>query len=322
MVSLARPTACALVALTLGLAACEPPPPDPIGAGPVPVPRLFAPGTISTEYEDEVAITFSPDAREAYFTRGGGGRRSPPRMIYVSRFVGGAWTRAEPAPFSHFGDETPFLTADGARLLFSSQRSMPGWAPARENANLWVVERTPGGWSEAVPLPGTVNRPRVEEGRGVPPMSEAGPVLLADGTILYSTNQDTEWGSDLYMAESRDGSFVHARPLLINSTGSESHPALSPDGRFLIFQGIREIGAPGEEDLYVSESTGYGWGEPRVLPEPINGPTGDGYPSFSPDGRWFFFASERGPGGSWSIYYMETAALGRAIETGAADTQD
>jgi Tol biopolymer transport system component len=38
-------------------------------------------------------------------------------------------------------------------------------------------------------------------------------------------------------------------------------------------------------------------------------------PSFSPDGRYFFFASERGPGRSWSIYYMymETGALGLGI---------
>lgn len=280
------------------------------------MPELFAPGAVSTDYEDEFAITFSPDAREAYFTRGGGGRGAPPRMIHVSRFEEGRWTRAEPAPFSEPGDETPFVTRDGARLLFSSSRSMPGWGPVRANANLWWVERTEDGWSEPTPVPGAVNRPRLEEGRGAPSWSEAGPVLLADGTLLYGTNEDVQFGDDLYAATERDGAWVDPRPLHLNSSGAEAHPALSPDGRFLFFHAVREYDAPGEEDLYVSERAGPEWGPPRALPEPINGPAGDGYPSFSPDGRWFFFASERGAGGSWSIYYVETSALGLGIEAG------
>jgi dipeptidyl aminopeptidase/acylaminoacyl peptidase len=153
-------------------------------------------------------------------------------------------------------------------------------------------------------------------------MSEAGPVLLADGTLLYSTYQDADWGNDLYMAQASERGFVDPRPLLINSPGSESHPALSPDGRFLIFHGMREMDAYGEEDLYVSERTEIGWGEPRLLPQPINSPTGDAYPSFSPDGRRFFFASERGLGGSWSIYYVDTAALGLEDESGAMGSPD
>jgi len=311
----------ALILGVVALAACEPPV-DPIGRGPVVVPELFARGAGSTEYEDEFAITFSPDAREAYFTRGGGGRASPPPMIYVSRFEEGAWTRAEPAPFSRPGDQTPFLTADGRRFLFSSRRSVPGQDPGLANANLWMTEGAEGSWSEPVPLPGAVNRPRLDESRGAPPMSEDGPVLLTDGTLLSSTNEDPEWGSDLYAARMRNEGFVDVRPLLINSSGSENHPALSPDGRFLFFQGIRDVDAPGEEDLYVAERTDYGWGVPRLLAEPINSSAGDGYPSFSADGRWFFFASDRGPGGSWSIYYMETSALGLQVETRGAAVDD
>ena len=308
----ATPSGPALLTLAaaLALVACERPA-DPFGTEAVPTPRLFAPDAISTPYEDEFAITFAPDAREAYFTRGGGGRGSPPARIHVSRFTGGAWTDAEIAPFSDSWDETPFLTGDGRQLLFSSRRPVPGWGPTRANANLWMVERgEDGGWSDPRPVPGHVNRPRAGEGRGAPEQSEAGPVLLPGGTLLYWTDAEDEWGEDLYMAV-RDGDmFVDPRPLLLNSPGSETHPALSPDGRWLIFQAVRDIDAVGEEDLYVAESTEHGWGPPRLLPEPINSPDGDGYPSFSPDGRWFFFASERARDATWSIYYMETEALG------------
>lgn len=299
----------ALTVAALALAACEPPE-DPIGTGPVLTPQIFAPGVVSTPYEDETSITFGSGAREAYFTRGGGGRGSPPRRIYVTRFQDGAWTAAEVAPFSSDGDETPFLTADGSRLLFSSRRDLPGHGLAWRNANLWMVERTETGWSEPVPLPGAVNQPRLDDERGTPDRSEAGPVLLADGTLLYWTDEEADWGEDIYAA-SRDGeAWVDPRPLLLNSPGSESHPAVSPDGRHLIFQAFREIDAVGEEDLYVAERTEHGWTTPRPLPPPINSPDGDGYPSFSPDGRWFFFASERARDGTWSIYYMETRGLG------------
>jgi Tol biopolymer transport system component len=37
----------------------------------------------------------------------------------------------------------------------------------------------------------------------------------------------------------------------------------------------------------------------------------DGYPSFSPDGRWLLFASERGEDRSWSIYYVGVEAMAR-----------
>jgi hypothetical protein len=99
---------------------------------------------------------------------------------------------------------------------------------------------------------------------------------------------DSEWGSDLYVADpDSSGAYVNARPLLINTYGDESNPAMSPDGRYLIFQGYRNADAFGGQDLYASEQTDYGWSDPWLLPKPINSEQNDSYPSFSPDGRFF-----------------------------------
>jgi len=301
------PSLCVGLASLL-LSACEPPPPTPFGTDSVTEPVPFAPERAPTGMS-EYGITFSPDGTEAYYARQGGGRRGRPQIM-VSRFVDGVWTPGEPAPFSTGWEEAPFLTRDGSRLFFSSRRDVPGQEYARGNNNLWVVERSQeGAWGTPTPVEGDVNKPRPDDD-DAPAMSESGPVLLPGGELLYSTTEDFEWGADLYVAEQVDGAFVNPRPLSLNTRGAETSPAVSPDGRFLVFQAFRELSATGEQDLYVSERAGPRWSTPRLLPEPINSGASDGYPSFSPDGRYFFFASDRrAPGSSWSIYYVETSAL-------------
>ena len=272
-------------------------------------PQLFAPDVVSTD-QREYGISFTPDGREAYFTRRS---RRGPAQIFVTTFDDGSWSQPELAPFSSEQDEAPFITADGSRMLFSSRRPVQGsWD---RSDNIWVMDRlsSPEGdrWGEPTPLQGIVNQPRSETD-GYTTGAELGPSLLANGSLLYWTRVDAEWRSDLYIAEpDASGAFTNARPLRINSYGDESNPAMSPDGRYLIFQGYRDPGAYGEQDLYVSERTEYGWSDPMLLPEPINSARNDGYPSFSPDGRLFFFASDReSRGGYYDIYYVEYEALG------------
>jgi len=303
-----------LAAACVASGACDAPP-APFGSTPVPVPVLFAP-ELATPGTSVYGITFTPDGTEAYFARQGGGRRGRPQ-IYVARFVDGRWSRPEPAPFSTGWEESPLLTPDGRRLLFSSRRDVPGWGDVPGSNNLWIVERTEtGAWGSPRPLAGDVNQPRADED-DAPPEGEGGPALLPSGELLYWTTASNEWGADLYVAEEEDGRFVDPRPLRLNSTGAETNPAVSPDGRVLVFQAFRDVDAVGEQDLYVAQRTEFGWSAPRLLPEPINSPASDGYPSFSPDGRLFFFASDRRqPGGGWAIYYVGSSALGIAAGDG------
>jgi Tol biopolymer transport system component len=265
-------------------------------------PRVFAPGVISTPAR-EYGITFTPDGREAYFTRRA---RRGSSLIYVSRFVEGSWTEAEPASFSVERDQTPFVTADGARLFFSSHR--PNTRSFDRSEDIWVSNRTEDGWATPLPIDGLVNQPRSEIG-DFTTGTEVGPVLLLGGSLLYSTRADPDWGSDLYVADpDGNGAYIDPRPLRINSYGDESSPTMSPDGRHLIFQAYRGANAFGEQDLYASERTEHGWSEPWLLPEPVNSVRNDGYPSFSPDGRLFFFSSDRGEG-FYDIYVVEVEAL-------------
>jgi Tol biopolymer transport system component len=288
--------------------ACDQGPQRPVATELAAEPVLFAPGPISSQGYDEYAVAFSADGSEVYFTRSSGGRRGRPRIL-VSRAEDGAWTEPEEVAFSTGWEEAPYLTRDGNRLLYSSRRDVPGWGPVRGNANLWMVDRTEdGGWSAPVPVSGDVNRPRVD-GDGAPGRNETGPVVLSDGTLLYSTEEEPERGSDIYAADRvADGRWTGARPMLLNTSGDEAHPTISPDGRYLVFQGFRDVFATGD-DLFVSERTEYGWSEPEPLPEPINGPGDEGWPRFSPDGSLLFFSSDRG-GRRMSIWYVRVEAAG------------
>jgi Tol biopolymer transport system component len=271
----------------------------------IPEPAIFAEGIISSADRD-YGITFTPDGREAYFTRRS--RRGPSR-IYVVHFTDDSWTQPALAGFSMDRDESPFLSRDGSTMLFTSRRPAPGTMDRSEN--IWIAERRGGGWTEPVLLPGAVNRPRVEM-HGFSTGSERSPALLESGSLLYSTRTTLDWGSDLYVAEpGPDGTFEDPRPLRINSYGDESNPAMSPDGRYLVFQRYGTPDAMGEQDLYVSERTAYGWSDPRPLPAPINSVLSDGWPSFSPNGRHFFFASDRARGrGYYDVYRVDIEALG------------
>lgn len=272
---------------------------------PVPTPQVFASGIVSDGLRD-YGITFTPDGREAYFTRRA---RRGPSLIFVSTYSDeSGWGEPSPAGFAIEGDEAPFISRDGTQLLFSSRRPLPG--SFDRSANIWTMTREGDSWSTPVPLPGAVNRPTPDD-EDDPTGYDTAPFLLDPGTLLYATRADPDFGLDVFVAHrGSQGDFEDPRPLRLNSTGDETNPVISPDGRHLLFQGYRDAHAIGDQDLYVARRNDFGWDPPVVLPPPFNSPRNDGYPSFSPDGRLFFFASDRDTqGGYYDIWYVEAAAL-------------
>lgn len=79
----------------------------------------------------------------------------------------------------------------------------------------------------------------------------------------------------------------------VNSAAQELTPAFTPDGQSLYFLSNRPGGAGGD-DLWVSQRQPDGsWGEPLNLGSPINTAASEAAPSFSRDGHWMYFASNR-----------------------------
>jgi len=249
-------------------------------------PVMFAPGLVSTGlYERDAAVT--PDGGEVYFTIMGGFS-----VIVGCRRVGDRWVGPEVAPFSGgpvVMDAEPALSPDGQRLFFLSTRPKdgstprPGWV----NQDIWVVDRTPQGWSEPRNLGEPVNS--ADE--------EFYPSLTRGGSIYFTRSREGGKVSEVWRARWDGSRFAQAERLsdTINGAGPVFNAAVSPDERMLVFCAGERKGNLGGSDYWISfRGADGGWSEPKNLGAPFNGPGLQAIaPSFSTDGKYFFFATNR-----------------------------
>ena len=152
---------------------------------PLSEPTIFAEGIISTgDFDSHPA--FTPDGKTLYFVR------STPNFnlwtILVSRFERGKWRTPAIAPFSgQYSDADPFITSDGSRFYFISNRPVVG--KSTPDLDIWVMEKTAAGWSE----PKNVGAPINSSG------SEWYPTAAANGTIYFGSDREGGKGrTDLY----------------------------------------------------------------------------------------------------------------------------
>lgn len=252
--------------------------------------------------------SLAPDGRTLVFARSAPGFRHP--VIHVARLVAGRWTTPVPVPFTdpRWGDSDPTLTPDGRTLYFISDRPADGPAgrdSTRRDLDVWRVRREPTRDGERWGTPERLG-PEVNTRN-----QELGP-SWRDGVLYFaSARRAGVGGLDLWAARDLgDGRFAPAEPFggALNTPASESDPELSPDGRTLLFWSDR-AGGTGSADLYASRRGADGaWSPPVALRGAANSAWFDFTPSFSPDGRWLYFASDRPIGAD-------------AREAGAADAR-
>lgn len=141
----------------------------------------------------------------------------------------------------------------------------------------------------------------------------AHPSLSKDGKRLYfSSNKPGGYGGmDLYVSEweaGRWGMPINLGPDL-NTEGNEIFPFISPDGR-LYFASNSHVGLGGL-DIYYATPKGKGdWNTPVNLGAPINSTNDDFSITFSEDGTWGFFTSDREGGkGRDDLYGFTKSAV-------------
>ena len=216
-------------------------------------------------------IIFSPDGKEAYWKPDW----NPKSPIMFSKVENGIWTLPRAASFSqpNQGDDSPFISPDGEKFFFLSQRAQ------KHKESFWVMRRTSQGWSEPEMLVeisdsfkfihwqfsvdmeknlyygagekgdgkgGYIYCSKLINGKYGPPeklgpeINEAGsynysPYIFPDGnTLLFTRNQNP---ATLYVSfRKKDGHWSKAKEMnTILNCRSCLNPFVTVDGKYLFY---------------------------------------------------------------------------------------
>ncbi len=249
------------------------------------IPQLFAPGVVSTGlFTRDMAI--SPDGKEIYFCVSIGSYTYS--TILCSKEVNGEWLPPEIVSFSGgpgVMDFEPALSTDGTRLFFLSNR--PDGDEPLGDQDIWVVDRTPEGWSTPKNLGAPVNT----DG------GEFYPSLTSDGTLYFTRNEKGSGLNQIFRSKWKNGAFQEPEllPEQVNCGTNRFNAFVAPDESYMIVPAAGMADAFDGVDYYlVFRDSEDRWSEPVNLGEKINFDNTRGWsPYVSPDGKFFFFMATR-----------------------------
>lgn len=198
---------------------------------------------------------------------------------------------------SRRADYCPVLAGDQwDRLYFSSTRNdalgdeLSGITGAKPGDIFFSDKDDKGKWSKPQTIESGLNTE----------YDEGACCLSPDGSIMYLTQclSDASYPrfAQIVTAQRSDASWGKTTPLLItnDTLSSYAHPAVSPDGEWLYF--VSDMpGGKGGLDIWRMRLTTNGPVGVENLGEPINTPGDEMFPTFRPNGD-FYFSSDGHPG--------------------------
>ena len=237
---------------------------------------LFAPNFISTE-DFNHSPAFNPEETAIYYNESSRGA-----TIMVSHLEQGEWTLPVPADIEgDYREIDPFITADGQRMFFNSNRPItPG--DTSKNMDMWYVEKEANGWGEPQHLGGKLSTEH----------AEWFPTMANNGNLYFTYGPGRT--ADIAFSPLRNGQYEEVISLgdSVNSPGNDYDPIIAPDESFVIFSSNRE-GGKGSVDLYVSfRKPDGGWTKAKNLGDRVNTSTIEFAPKLSNDGKYLFFNRE------------------------------
>jgi Tol biopolymer transport system component len=261
-------------------------------------PKLFAPGIISSPDWEHSPVVFSGDGREVYWSVVSYKNPNEGVILYMEQ-KDGRWSSPRPLAFSEwkYRDICPSFSLDGSRLFFTSCRPLQEGGKIGDY-NIWSAEREGRAWSKPQPFDPIVNSGK-----------EARALFAEDGTIYFGSWRKGGIGTcNVYRSRHVGGKYTDPENLGRPVNNDLEMPAvIAPDESFLIFESIRSGGCGGW-DFWLSYLQADGtWSEPSNLGEPVNSKGNDWFGGLSPDGKYFFFVSDRG--GNDDIYWVDVLAI-------------
>ena len=138
-------------------------------------------------------------------------------------------------------------------------------------------------------------------------LAERDTTWTPDGQQLFYSIYERQRGTILSRSEGAEG---WSAPEFAGFSGeySDLEPFITHDGAWLYFISKRPLAGetePGEWDLWRAPRTETGWGEPEVLPAPVNNEHKEFYPSLTTNGDLYFTSDRPGGLGGEDIWWAE-----------------
>ncbi|QDP86133.1 hypothetical protein FNJ88_11455 [Chryseobacterium sp. SNU WT5] len=233
-------------------------------------------------------FSISKDGDEAFFTI-----HSPNAEISQLAFIkkeNNEWSEPELLPFcDSFMYLEPFLSGDGTRLFFVSDRPLDAINDQKKDFDIWYVERNNKNdvWSG----PKNIGKPINSH------LDEFYPSVSDNNNLYFTVDSPNGVGKDdIYFSKWEKGAYL--KPVLlnenINSKGYEFNAFISKKEDFIIFTKYNEEGGQGSGDLYISKrNTNGDWEKATNLGVPINTKYMEYCPFYDEENQILYFTSKR-----------------------------
>ncbi len=202
----------------------------------------------------------------------------------------GKWSTPEVASFSGIDqDLEPFLSPNGLRLYFVSNRPNDLKPTVPKNYDIWFVERKNinDRWSAPKNIGEPINTNE----------DEFYPSVAASNNLYFTRDGAGSKGKDdIFFAKWENGKYVTPVSMSdsINSTGYEFNAFIAPDESFLLYTCYNRTGGLGSGDLYISfNKENNDWTAAENLGKEINSAMMDYCPFVDTKSGILYFTSKR-----------------------------
>jgi len=203
---------------------------------------------------------------------------------------------------SEYNEKTPSVTADGATLIFTSDRPLlfrhnpaaTAVSPKEvsqdfDNVYMCKWDSAKNTWGLSFPIDGDVNMPLTHT---------CCTSISPDGNYIFlfkNSTLNSSLGGDIYISK-KSTKDKWTKPMSVgkpvNTSYYEDGACLSPDGNTIYFVSERP-GGFGKADIYKADKINSAvWGNPENLGHTVNSELDEGAPFMAADGRTLFFSSE------------------------------
>lgn len=241
-----------------------------------------------TNYQNVRDITISKNEDEVYLTI-----QSPDEQVSKIAYAikeKNKWSKPQLVSFtSNHRDIEPFLSGDGLRLYFASNRPLHDSISKSKDYDIWYVERKnqKSKWSNPINLGFPINSE----------FDEFYPSVATNGNLYFTSENPKSLGKDdIYVSHLKNNKYSEPENLgnNINSVGYEFNAFISPDEKFILFTGYGRPDGLGSGDLYISYKDKLGnWEVAKNLGSSINSKAMDYCPFYDAKNKTLYFTSKR-----------------------------